>query len=366
MALHCLASSPGSLIRLSGTPREQGFEHGRRARVDILENLEIAHRALRKRPDQGSAGDADRLLATNEEHAARHAPELLEEIAGIAEGASVDYRDILHLNLPIFLVWNFIPLDCTQILLGPPATVDGRTYMAKTRDIGLGRLRHVVLHRTSTDGRQFVEVSVSGSVTWPGSGLTSDGLAFSTSGVWSRRMTFSPDRIGHAWLLTNTHLLVRHSRNVSEFVEGLRAQPRWSSMNLLIADGRSAVAVEATPDRVVTAAASGGVLIRTNHFLDPALTSLAPRPDENPSSYHRFAVARQSVAQARGAWTYDALARLLTSHDGYPELSICRHSVGGRGSATTYASIADVTGGRFTALLDNPCQALATVSTPTA
>jgi isopenicillin-N N-acyltransferase-like protein len=363
MKLFCLASSPGSLIRLEGTSREHGVEHGRRARADILENLEIARRALWKRPDQGSAGDADRLLGANEEHAARRAPELLDEIAGIAWGAGVDYRDILHLNLPVFLVWNFIPLDCTQILVGPPATADGQTYLAKTRDIGFGRLRHVVLHRTYPDGREAIEVSVAGSITWPGSGLHSHGLAFSTSGVWSRRMTFAADGAHNAWLLTNTQLLMRDSGTVDEFVDHLRSQPRWSSMNLLVTDGRSAVAIEATPDRVVSHEAAGGVLIRTNHFLDPGLAPLGPRPDENPSSYHRFAVAQQSVTQSRSTWTRDTLVRLLTNHDGYPEESICRHQVDGRGSATVYASIADVTEGHFTVLLDSPCQALAAMGT---
>jgi isopenicillin-N N-acyltransferase-like protein len=360
--MECRVSSPDSLIHLRGGPRDQGREHGARAREAIHANLEIARRALARHPDRGSAAEAERLLAANEAYAARSAPELLEEISGIAEGAGADYRDVLQLNLPVFLVWNFIPLECSQILVAPPATADGRTYLAKTRDVGFGQLRHVVLQR-SYPGRQTVEVSAAGSITWPGSGLTSGGLAFSTSGVWSRRMTFAPERVRTAWLLTNTGLLLRDSADVADFAGRLRAQSRWTSMNLLVVDERAGVALEAMPDRVVAAPPADGVLIRTNHFLDPGLAGMGPRPDENPSSHHRFSVARSSVAGSHGTWTHDALARLLTSHDGYPDLSICRHRVDGKGAWTLYASIANVTDRTFTVLLGHPCQALPAVAT---
>jgi isopenicillin-N N-acyltransferase-like protein len=175
-------------------------------------------------------------------------------------------------------------------------------------------------------------------------------------------MAFSADTVGSAWLLTNTYLLLRDSRTVDDFVDRLRAQRRWSSMNLLVADDRSALAVETTPDRVVTTEPDRGVLIRTNHFLDAGLAPLAPRPAENPSSYHRYAVAERSVAASHGTWTHDGLARLLTSHDGYPDQSICRHQLDGRGAWTLYASVANVTDRTFTALLDNPCQALPAVA----
>lgn len=356
--MECRVSSPESLIRLIGTPREQGRQHGSRARDAIYENLAIAQRALARNSDRSSAVEAERLLVANEAYAARCAPEILEEIGGIAEGAGVDYRDVLRLNLPVFLVWSFMPLDCSQILVRPPAVADGRTYLAKTRDVGFARLRHVVLQRCHSEGHETAEVSVAGSITWPGSGLTSRGLAFSTSGVWSRRMTFAPEAARTAWLLTNTGLLLRDSGDVADFAGRLRVQPRWTSMNLLVADDRSAVAFEAMPDRVVAARPADGVLIRTNHFLDPELAQLGPRRDENPSSYYRFSVASRSVQASHGRWTHDALADLLTSHDGFPDLSLCRHRVDGKGSWTLYASIANVTDRRFTVLLGNPCQAL--------
>jgi isopenicillin-N N-acyltransferase-like protein len=355
--LQCRVSSPESLIRLRGVPRDDGREHGRRARQAIHQNLEIAGHVLASCAERGTF-DPARLLAANEAYVARHAPELLEEIAGIAEGAGAEYRDVLQLNLPTFLVWSFIPLDCSQVWLGPPGTLDGRVYLAKTRDVGFGTLRHVVLHRSYADGIETMEVSAAGSVTWPGSGLSSRGLAFSTSGVWSRRMTFAAEAVGAAWLLTNTHLLLRDSASVAEFIDRLRAQPRWSSMNLLVSDEHSAVAIEAMPDRLAVAGPADGILIRTNHFLDPALAGFSPDSDENPSSYHRMEVARARTSEGHGAWTLGGLAQLLASHDGYPNLSICRHQVNGAGSWTLYASIANVTDQTFTVLLDNPCLAL--------
>lgn len=362
MSLICRAPAASS-IQLRGTPGDQGVQHGRAARQAITENLEIALRGLHARSGHGSVADTRRLLAENERFVAREAPEVLEEVRGIAEGAGLQYQDVLMLSLPVFLVWDYLPLDCTQILISPPAT-GGQTLLAKTRDLALGRLRHVVLHRTTVDGRSLAEVHVAGSVTWPGSGMSDDGVAFSTSGVWSARLARTIDHADGAWLLPNAHLLLRGARSADEFVVLAQGQPRLTSMNIVVADRRVGIAVELTPDRAATDRGHDGVIVRTNHFTDPELAPLGPRRDENASSYRRAQAAHAAVRRSPGTWDGHALSRLLASHDGYPNDSICRHRLDGEGSDTVYASIADVTHGTFTVLLDNPCRALGAATTP--
>jgi len=352
------ALGPAKPLVLAGSPRKQGIEHGRRARQEILANLNLVRRGMLDLAARGRSYDYEGLLARNEAFVQREAPEILEEVQGIGEGAEVPYRDLLLLNLPLYFVGILMPLECSQILVAPPATADGRIYLAKTRDLSRGRLEHVVLHRRYDDGRELIEVGAAGSITWPGSGINSDGLALSTSGVWSKRTVIDLDRAARGWLLINSHLLLRDSRSVDDLAERLSAQPRVTGLNLVATDRHAAAAFEATADRVYRQEAEGGILVRTNHFLTPEIRRLAPTPEEHPSSYHRYQVAVARLRQQHGQWDSSRLAGLLADHNGYPQLSICRHAQNGEGADTIYASIASLPEGELWSTLDNPCKSL--------
>lgn len=343
------------LVSLTGDPREQGLTHGRQAAGAIRANLDIVRKGMDRLQRSGRTYDYARVLARNEAFAQREAPELLQEIHGIADGADVPYEDLLLLNLPLYMVGNLMPLDCTQILVGGPATRDGSTLVAKTRDVAHDDLRGVVLHRRYPDGRELVEVDVAGSITWPGSALNGAGLTIATSGVWSNRTPIDLERDG--WMLVNVHLLVRDSSSVDELAERLAEQPRITGMNIVAADARGThAALEATADEVHRHDSSDGVVVRTNHYLTPSIAHLGPSKVEHPSSHHRHGLALERIQQQYGGWDAERLWSLVADHEGYPQLSICRHSVEGDGSDTLYGSVANLNSGAFSAFLDHPCE----------
>jgi isopenicillin-N N-acyltransferase-like protein len=334
-----------------------GRLHGQGARDDIRFNVATVHRDIETDIARGRRYDYDTALDRNLGFLQRDAPDILEEIQGIADGAELPFRDILLLNVPLFIAAQFLPLDCTQMLFMPPATGDSRTYLAKTRDFNNGGFRQVVLHRRYPDGHEMVEVHTAGSVTWPGSGLNSHGVALSTSGVWSRRTTVDLDRIEQAWFLINSHLLLRGSSSVDDVWSRLQAHPRVTGLNIVVADRNTGAAFEATAEGAVRHDADDGVIVRSNHYMAPELNELSPWPDEHPSSYHRYATAT-SIARARHeSWQENQMIGLLGDHDGYPQRSICRHSENGGGADTVYASIATLPDGTFWTILDHPCQA---------
>jgi isopenicillin-N N-acyltransferase-like protein len=342
---------------LTGSPRDQGFEHGRQARADIAANLDTVRRNLERYAAQGRGFDVDGLLARNQTFIERTSPEILDEISGIADGAGVPFADVLLLNVPIFLAGQFLPQDCSQILLLPSVTEDGRTFHAKTRDFSHeGAFRQVVLHRHLPAGEDVIEVHTAGTITWPGSGINRAGVTISTSGVWSRRQTIDLERAGDAWFLINPHLLLRQSRSLNDVWEQLQAQPRLTGLNIVVSDGEHGAAFEATAENAYRHDAEDGVVVRTNHYLTPEIRRLAPTPDEHPSSYHRYEVATARARSVR-EWNFAQLAQLLGDHDGYPQRSICRHSEQGVGADTVYASIATLPDGEFWTVMDHPCEA---------
>jgi isopenicillin-N N-acyltransferase-like protein len=270
---------PASALILDGDARHMGRLHGQGARDDIRFNVAAVRRDIAADMRRGRHYDYDAALDRNLAFLEREAPEVLDEISGIAEGASLPFRDVLLLNVPLFIAAQFLPQDCTQVLLMPPATADGRTYLAKTRDLGNGGFKQVVLHRRYAGGPELIEVHTAGSVTWPGSGLSSHGVAIATSGVWSRRTTIDLDRIGRAWFLINPHLLLRESRSLDDLWERLQAQPRVTGLNIVAADQAGGAAIEATADGALRHQAEDGVIVRSNHYLAPALAEVSPRPD---------------------------------------------------------------------------------------
>lgn len=351
-------TGPAGVLVLTGSPRQRGYDHGRLARPDIVANVATVHRNLDDDAARGRRYDVDSILARNQVFIERTAPEILDEIGGIADGAGVPLRDVLLLNVPIFLAGQFLPQECSQVLLLPELTGNGRTFHAKTRDFKQsGAFRQVVLDRRFADGQQLIEVHTAGTVTWPGSGINSDGVSISTSGVWSRRQTIELDRVGEAWFLINSHLLLRQSRSVGDVWESLRAQPRLTCLNIVVSDGEQGAAFEATADAAYRHDASGGAVVRTNHYLAPEIRWLGPTPTEHPSSYHRWRTATSRISARPSHWDFRQLLALVGDHDGYPQCSICRHSEQGEGADTVYASIATLPDGDFWTVIDHPCRA---------
>jgi len=307
----------------------------------------------------GSAVDYQALTRANERFVREASPGTLAEVAGLAEGAGLPYDEVLALNLPAVQTAHFLPRDCTQLLVRPPATRDGHTYLAKNRD-NRRPYRQIILRRWLDDGRWVVQANVAGSITWPGIGVNSAGLALATSGLWSRRTEIDWDSANAGWLMLNTDLLLRECATVVDLSRAINAQPRLTPELCLATDGRDAIAYEITATRAYAEPVTGPVAVRSNHAHQAGLAEDGPTEAEYPSTYHRWRRADAELRRRAGHWDATSLAALLADHDGYPERSLCRHGSGRNGSRTAYSVIVDIDTLTTTALIGNPCQWLRT------
>ncbi|MEU0810644.1 C45 family peptidase [Streptomyces sp. NPDC005970] len=354
------AAADPAYLDLAGDAAEQGRQHGRAARDAIAANIAAVRRDIAELcADEASVARYRQCLEANADFVRHTDPEQWAELLGIAEGADAPLDDILALNLPAHMVLRWVPQECSQLVAAGDRAAAGHTLLAKTRDMAGHFVEHVVLRRRYPDGRRLVEVTVAGSVLWPGSGVNDSGLAMSTSGVWSERTNVDWRASATGWILINSHDLLRRARTAEEFAGLLRAQPRLSGLNIALADPRRRLALEATATGV-TVRDDADHHVLTNHYECPATAPLAPGPDENSSSYHRADTAGRALAAVRGL-TPGALAELLADHDGYPQDSLCRHQIDGAGSETTYASIAVLPDRAFYVTLGNPCASDRTV-----
>src|SRR3954452_1991615 len=116
------------VLYLTGSPYEQGKQLGRGAADEIRENM----RRAAKFRDEVAAGrdqaDYHALTRKNERWVSTVYPELLDELSGIAEGANVDYGELLNMNLnPHTSHIYSAPLPSPQVPAPGPATADGKT-----------------------------------------------------------------------------------------------------------------------------------------------------------------------------------------------------------------------------------------------
>lgn len=300
-----------------------------------------------------------RFIAAQRDFTARHYPEILAEVQGLAAGFGLTEAtlfDYLHCSSAADLAAQpehepeHRPDGCTSFAL---ATADG-ALLAKNRDY---RPEHVAIQRVMRHadpdwrGRQIL---VLGSLGSPGnfsSGINSDGLAVADTA--SRTTDMGPGL--HRYFLL-TWLLV-HCATVGEAVAAIRRMTHTGSGLLVLADALGAVAaVELGHRRVAVEQRVDGRVGRSNHFVTPAMApanlNVADNAASRANSVARFAALQPALDTVPA--TLDGIADLLGRHD--PSAAFCRH--GGADLSTTISgAIYDTGRRRMHVALGFPCSA---------
>jgi isopenicillin-N N-acyltransferase-like protein len=358
----------GRVLYLHGTPHEQGRQLGEGAADLIRENVEQANALVQRVATGFDVSAYTAMTRRNERWVSRVYPELLEELQGISEASGIDYFDLLHLNLNTDIAYArayAMVHDCTQVVASGAATIDGKTYLAKTRDLTRGPTRQLLLHREYDNGTFRNEIQSAGQMTLP-VGVNSYGVAVGTSGQWSKRVVVDLARGDSAWHIPNLQLVLRHARSADEALDIVRDQPRVAGMNMTVADDRRAYALEITDTQVEVFEPEDGILVRTNHYLSPALQHLAPTRSENPGTFERYERATEMATSRRGELGMHDLLAILSDHAEPGRESICRHGGRVEGVGQTYAAMVICPQDRnMWALFGNPCEGIQAVGRPT-
>jgi len=341
----------GRVLHLSGSPYEQGRQLGQGAADLIRENLQRT-RIQRQEVLSGlDRTDYDAVTRRNAAWVSHVFPELLEEIAGIAEGAELDRLELLSMNLnPQLSYVHSTVMECTQVLAMRSATGDGKTYVGKTRD------------RQHADGGFTNELTPASRMTVL-DGINQHGLSLTCSGQWSPRVRVDMTRADSAWLLLNLAPVLRRARSADEAVRMITDQPRASGMIVLAADESRAAALEVTDREVRAFEPEKDLLVRTNHFCSPDFQHLMPTFEEYRSTYDRHARASQILRERCGRIGMHDILRILSDHAEPPVESICRH--GGDGKSQTYAATINCAQDRtMWVMIGNPCEGIQAVGRP--
>ena len=324
------------IIAISGTPHERGRQYGAQARG--LVRLSIASYARLFAYCGLDWGEAQARAARYRGVIAAAAPALLEEMAGIAEGAGVAEAEILALNARTEILPPTYPAEpsaawpaarernraagiaewgeCTALAVQPAASRDGTAWLAQNWDwIGAQRAAMVLLRVTGEDGRCLLTLTEAGM-------LAKIGLNDRGFGVCLNILRSVDDGLAPG---VPVHVLLRlllGCDDVAAAVAAARSLDHGASSNILVADrDGNAGSIEVSPRGVAVLGPANGTLAHTNHFLDAKQAVHAATLNPLASTEQRLACALDHAR--RGPLGRDEIFALLRDTSG-GELAVSR------------------------------------------
>ncbi|WP_254276012.1 C45 family peptidase [Halomonas sp. 3H] len=303
-----------TLTELSGTRREVGQAHGRAHAPLIQRSLEVYDRLFHDFVGirwAEARREAERFGAMIE----RGFPAILEEMAGIAEGAGVEPADILTLNCRSEISLTRASGGCSAFALARAGT----QWLAQNWDWRTDQLHNVVALKISgQDHAPLVSVGEAGMVAKIG--MNAHGIGVCLNAIRSRTC-------GEGLPI---HVALRKILESPDMAGALAVASRdrvCSPAHFLVASAQGeAVGLEVHPGEPGRLEAAGGVVTHTNHLYAPGATRQVedfPRADSQPRLARLDALLREALVP-EAAMDEAALFEVLADHHGEP-LSICRH-----------------------------------------
>ncbi|MFN4259337.1 MAG: C45 family autoproteolytic acyltransferase/hydrolase [Gemmataceae bacterium] len=308
----------------SGTPAQIGAAHGEaereriRAYAERLLDFYLRHASM-PLTEETMWGYWAGQVAANE----REAPELVEEMRGIARGAGVSFERVFLLNSLLDLN-SFRYLPMTQNIVGcttfaaTAAADTGLTLLGQTYDMAAFHEDYVALLRLRpTRGPRQLVFTFAGIV--GAAGLNEHGLGVNINYL-------SPRDVGLGRLHSVVVRQILAGDQLADALTPAVMPPRAGGAHFLIGDADGTLlSVETTARRHAVFYPDGNAIGHTNHYLSDWLKNDEYlRAGSIGGSLARYAALRRFLRQRGDSLTLNTLQELTRNHTSYPR-SICAH-----------------------------------------
>lgn len=362
-------------ITIAGSPRERGKQYGRQAARQI--RLSIANYArlfayVRGLDWAAAQAEAMRYVPILE----RHAPDILDEMRGIADGARWGVGAIVALNVRTDLLAGCRALsahpdfeaaternryadvprhgECTTIAAMPSATANGTPLLAQTWDwYPEQRAACVALRIEAPDQPTILTLTEAGIVAKIG--LNSAGVGVSLNILFTDRDGKEPGMPVHVQLRR-----VLQGRGLQDAIERVGDVRAAASSCITVVDrSGNGASLEVTPYGVGRLEPQHGVLVHTNHCVTEAVGAYQQPLVPSSGSVPRFDRATALLTEQQGRIDRATLIGILRDHQDEP-MCICRHAEASPpadyvGESVT-GVILDVAAGEMLVAAGVPCQ----------
>jgi isopenicillin-N N-acyltransferase-like protein len=343
--------TPFPLIEVHGSPRQRGEMHGEQARERIVRSFGHYEEQL------GRLGygrdDVERLVGIFLPRIRNWAPDLVEEMEGIAAGADVSLASIVLVNARTEVlqlahrekgVSEDEPDGCTGAVILPGATRAGRLIHGQNWDWKAEcATTSVVLNIHRDDAPDVLTFTEAGALAR--SGFNSAGIAITANYLESDR--------DYKELGIPLPFIRRRVLEAAHFAHALGVvamTPKSGSNNMMVSTAEGfAVDLECAPDEAFSLYPQDGMIVHSNHWLSPvALSKLRETGlGSVPDSLYRDWRVREHLRSRSGDIVADDLKAALFDDFATP-FAVCRPPVkkeGGNLSATVAMVICEPAAG---------------------
>ncbi|MFJ7335903.1 C45 family autoproteolytic acyltransferase/hydrolase [Streptomyces sp. NPDC101110] len=355
-----------SLVEISGTAPQRGRQYGEAVAQQLDAALGYYAEAFGVSTGltwQQVTARAARWL----DPVRKYAPDLLEEMQGIADGAGLDLLDIMALNARGEVIYddsfNRMPRreepaeGCTSFTVHGEASGDSHVWAGQNWDWRAGVADTVVMLRIVQPPKPTVIMQVEAGQIGR-QGANSAGIALNANGLGGR----FDDAVGLPQTVIRRRVL--DQSNITEALDVLfRTRAHIASNALLTCREGFAIDVETTPAGHGWLYPNDGLLVHGNHYQAGVPDALAGdyRPISSDSLV-RLPRAQEGLRKLREATGPDESRKLIkqamSDHLGYPE-SLCTHADPRQPQVkhwkTLVSSCVDLTAGDYHVTAGTPC-----------
>ena len=309
-------------FEIEGDAHDLGLAHGRAAGDLIASALKGWDQGLRELTGLSREEFVKRFLGAHDYRSGieKHTPELLVEVAAIAEGAQQDPETIFAWQM----VDEWLDYAIEQFLVSKCSSLGGfgqgpglPPLIGKTQDLPHLYLGHTALIRTRTREGEFFNSGIVGIVAQDGLNDRGVGVCCNHVGHLQRDASGVPV----AFLL---RAVLQQANDVEHAISIIQSMPSASGMNYVLGDKQKVVDIEVSAHDVVrySSSESGKRVWHTNHpmandhYVDEIDLWNSMPDSEAGNTNARFESLRKSLSDESVPLDFALAKRALSSRDG--------------------------------------------------
>jgi len=315
------------LVEISGGPSERGEQYGRLAG----EQVDASIRYYREAFTNASGLGWDEIVQQAEAWvgpATAYAPDLVEELRGIARGAERNFLELMAINARGEIIYDrsfsdLVGGECTTYAISPEASGDGHSYAGQNWDYLCGAMESIIMLRIRGEGEPDIVMQIEAGQVGR-HGANSAGIAMQVNGLGGR---YGFQGFGVPQPFVRRRVL--QSDNLHDAMERVFTAPQQIGANYLLATREGfAISLETTPaERTAWMYPVDGILVHGNHHEAYVPTGQAgPYVPMAVDSLYRVPLVRNGLQAVRRtddtAATRVAIADALSNDDFAPN-SVC-------------------------------------------
>jgi isopenicillin-N N-acyltransferase-like protein len=311
---------PLPIVYVTGSHYDMGWQIGIDRREVIGQMLDVYRRYFDEEGERVGIADWDEAILHARKYlpfAEESVPQYVEELQGVAEGAGVDFNDLLVLNCVEAITEDALHTNCTSLAVAPEVTADGSLLVGHNEDWLPDDLDTVYLvHARPADEPAYLAITYGGLL--PNIGFNQHGIAQCCDSVYP-----NDARIGVPRIFVSRAVLA--ARTLADGIRAALNRRRAAGYNHLIVHVSGEMYnVEVSAEDFDVIYGIDGMLAHTNNYLSRRMRAIEKDSEELISSRVRYNRAIRLMRSQRGKLSLKSFQAILSDHVNYPQ-SICNH-----------------------------------------